>query len=185
MLIKVDEDYMKVRTGFVSNSSSSSYIITQKGKDSWYYDHSDLYLLSREEKMRIEQIPADRKTETLYLTKHVNDCDEIPKGTIEYVDGGHGGPYDEENYVEVKSHIWLRKEHVVTVATEDDELDFTVKDGVEVSTDDFWYDLTDGGYLHPERILVNQKTAEKVNEAILTLVAFKEACEEQIEGFIR
>lgn len=173
---------MKIRTGFVSNSSSSSYIITSSGKAGWYYSADELYLLSMEEKNLIDLIPSERKTETLYLTKHISDCDYVPSNTIEYADGGHGGPYDEENYVEVKSDIWLRKEHVV-LASADDELDFTVKDGVEVSTDDFWYDLTNGGYISPEQILVNQKTAEKVNDAILTIMAFKEACEEQIEGF--
>lgn len=105
---------MKIRTGFVSNSSSSSYIITHTGKNNWYYDDSDLYLLSLQEKVLINEIPADRKNETFYLTKYISDCDDVPDDTVCYADGGHGGPYDEENYVEVRPRFWLRKEHVTS-----------------------------------------------------------------------
>lgn len=60
-----------------------------------------------------------------------------------------------------------------------------IKKGLDISTDDFWYDLTDGGYLKPEEICGDPKEAAKVNNAIGLLQEFKESCEEQIEGFIQ
>ena len=35
--------------------------------------------------------------------------------------------------------------------------------------EDFWYDLTDGGYINPENTLVEEKDIEKINDAIRTL----------------
>ena len=58
-----------------------------------------------------------------------------------------------------------------------------IKDGCEVSTSDFWYDLTLGGYLKPEEMLENPEDAERVNEAIAVILDFYDSCEEQIEGF--
>ena len=60
-----------------------------------------------------------------------------------------------------------------------------IKENCEASTDDFWYDLTDGGYLDPEEILEDEKDIEAVKKAISVLREFKDACEEEIEGFIR
>ena len=60
-----------------------------------------------------------------------------------------------------------------------------IKENCEASTDDFWYDLTDGGYLDPEEILEDEKDIEVVKKAISVLREFKDACEEEIEGFIR
>jgi hypothetical protein len=58
-----------------------------------------------------------------------------------------------------------------------------IKDGVEVSTSDFWYDLTSGGYLKPEEILEDPEDAKRVRDAIGTLMEFEQSCEEQIDGF--
>lgn len=60
-----------------------------------------------------------------------------------------------------------------------------IKEGLEVSTDDFWYDLTDGGYLKPEEICEDLTDAFKVKEAIAIVRDFEYSCEEQIEGFSR
>ena len=60
-----------------------------------------------------------------------------------------------------------------------------IKKGLEISTDDFWYDLTDGGYLKPKEICEKPEDAAKVIEAIEILRDFASSCEEQIEGFIR
>ena len=60
-----------------------------------------------------------------------------------------------------------------------------VKKGLEISTSEFWYDLTDGGYLKPEEICENEEDAKKVIEAIKTIEDFRDSCEEQIEGFIQ
>lgn len=60
-----------------------------------------------------------------------------------------------------------------------------IKKGCEASTDDFWYDLIDGGYLKPEEILENKEDVDRVLAAIETILEFEESCNEQIEGFIR
>ena len=60
-----------------------------------------------------------------------------------------------------------------------------IKQGLEISTDDFWYDLTDGGYLKPEEILENQSEILVVKDAIEVLKNFQNSCEEQIEGFVQ
>ncbi len=58
-----------------------------------------------------------------------------------------------------------------------------LKKGLEVSTDDFWYDLTYGGYLKPEEMCANPRDAERVNAAIALLQEFQQACEK--EGLIQ
>ena len=60
-----------------------------------------------------------------------------------------------------------------------------IKKGLGISTDDFWYDLTDGGYLKPKEICKNPEDAAKVIEAVGIITDFADSCEEQIEGFIR
>ena len=60
-----------------------------------------------------------------------------------------------------------------------------IKEGVEVSTSEFWYDLTSGVYLRPEEILEDESDIEKVKQAIETLMEFERSCEDQIEGFIQ
>lgn len=37
----------------------------------------------------------------------------------------------------------------------------------------FWYDLTDGGYINPEEILEDPKQIERVNKAIMLLQRFE------------
>lgn len=59
-----------------------------------------------------------------------------------------------------------------------------IKEGTEVSTSEFWYDLTNG-YLKPEEILEDRAIADKVYEAIAVIMDFEQSCEEQIEGFIQ
>ncbi len=60
-----------------------------------------------------------------------------------------------------------------------------IKKGLEVSTEDFWYDLTKGGYLKPDEICANKKDAQKVKEAVAIIEDFETSCEEQIENFIQ
>lgn len=60
-----------------------------------------------------------------------------------------------------------------------------IKKGCDDSTEDFYYDLTHGGYLKPEQMLEDPKDAKRVNEAIETLKEFEQACEDQIEEFYR
>lgn len=60
-----------------------------------------------------------------------------------------------------------------------------IKDNCEASSDDFWYDLTSGGYLKPEDILEDQEDVQRVKNAVQVLTEFERSCEEQIEGFIQ
>ena len=60
-----------------------------------------------------------------------------------------------------------------------------IKDNCEVSTDEFWYDLTDGGYLNPDEILENPEDAKRVKDAIAVIKEFENSCEEQIDGFLQ
>jgi len=54
------------------------------------------------------------------------------------------------------------------------------KDGVEPqgSSDGFWYDLTRGGYIHPEELLDDKMQLAAVEAAISTLVDFEKAMNE-------
>ena len=60
-----------------------------------------------------------------------------------------------------------------------------IKEGLEISTMDFWYDLTDGGYLDPDEICEDPADAKRVKDAIEIVKEFEESCDEQIEGFIQ
>jgi len=60
-----------------------------------------------------------------------------------------------------------------------------LKKDLEVSSSDFWYDLTDGGYIKPDEICASKKDAEAVKKAIEVLLDFQNSCEEQIEGFVQ
>ena len=59
-----------------------------------------------------------------------------------------------------------------------------IKEGLQISTGDFWYDVTDGGYLNPDDICENEEDAKRVREAIAVIRDFESSCEDQIEGFL-
>ena len=59
------------------------------------------------------------------------------------------------------------------------KIDWQFNPGIkEFFTDDFWYDLTDGGYINPDKLLLYPAQANQVKEAIAVLESFKEALEE-------
>jgi len=60
-----------------------------------------------------------------------------------------------------------------------------IKKGLKIYTQDFWYDLTAGGYLKPEKICADKQDAKRVNDALAVLCDFKSSCENQIDGFIQ
>lgn len=60
-----------------------------------------------------------------------------------------------------------------------------IKKGLEISTSDFWYDLTKGGYLNPDEICANQDDADKVSKAIEIIEDFEDSCEKSIEDFVQ
>ena len=51
------------------------------------------------------------------------------------------------------------------------------KDAEPVTSDDFWYDLTDGGYTKPEDLLEEIKQVHELEEAIKTICSFQEEAE--------
>ena len=58
-----------------------------------------------------------------------------------------------------------------------------LKDGLEISSSEFWYDLTKGGYLNPEEMIEDPEIAAKVRDAVKLIKEFEYACKEQIDGF--
>jgi len=60
-----------------------------------------------------------------------------------------------------------------------------IKENCQASTAEFWYDLTDGGYLDPDEILENPEDAKRVKEAIAVIKEFENSCDEQIDGFVQ
>jgi len=51
---------------------------------------------------------------------------------------------------------------------------------VEFDSDDFWYDLFDGGYIKPEEIIEDQSDIDNVIDAISVLSEFRSKYEHQI-----
>ncbi len=60
-----------------------------------------------------------------------------------------------------------------------------LKKGLQVSSDDPWYDLSDGGYLNPREMCESPEDAQRVIDAIAVVEDFIESCRIQIEDFIR
>jgi len=60
-----------------------------------------------------------------------------------------------------------------------------LKKDLDISTQDFFYDLFAGGYIKPEEICENKEDVKRIEEAIEVLEDFKDSCEEQIENFIQ
>ena len=60
-----------------------------------------------------------------------------------------------------------------------------IKKDLEISTEDFWYDLTMGGYINPYEICAKEEDAIKVSNAIKIIRDFEASCEKEIEGFFQ
>jgi len=57
--------------------------------------------------------------------------------------------------------------------------EFKFKPNAKIDTGDFWYDLFEGGYIKPNEILLNKNDITLVENAIETLMFFKQEAEEQ------
>jgi hypothetical protein len=53
------------------------------------------------------------------------------------------------------------------------------KKDAEVTTSDFWYDLFEGGYIKPHKLLIDKSEADKVEEARKLLKQFKNSAYDQ------
>ena len=109
---------MKVRSGFVSNSSSSSFIIIGVGNTPSKFDYVELKGKMKQNVIKAMNLKIENNAE-IFLTEYVSDCidEDYPiesNKIIEYDNGGHGGPYDEDDYVcldDMFDNVWLKKEH--------------------------------------------------------------------------
>ena len=55
-----------------------------------------------------------------------------------------------------------------------------IKKTCKLQTDDFWYDLFDGGGINPDAICAYALDADMVKKAIEVLTEFRNSCEEQL-----
>lgn len=60
-----------------------------------------------------------------------------------------------------------------------------IKKGLKISTSEFWYDLTDGGYLNPDEICADPEDARRVKGAIQIVREFELSCNQQIKDFVQ
>jgi hypothetical protein len=60
-----------------------------------------------------------------------------------------------------------------------------LKKGLKIYSSEPWYDLTDGGYLKPEKMLVKAEDIKRVKDAVEIIQDFFKSCEEQIKDFLQ
>lgn len=127
---------MKSRNGFVSNSSSSSFIVIgnpDEELEALLERYAHVEIKDPDTKKRIcERINGELNPHTyswqvgkeaitdfgqrMILTRYVSDCgDEYGefgnhRQVYYYFEGGHGGPYDEDSFEELASDVWIHKE---------------------------------------------------------------------------
>jgi hypothetical protein len=111
---------MKIRNGYVSNSSSSSFIIFNSKE--LIPDGVEYVELDEEQKIRLwkETKRSFGLRDHVYLTEFVSDgrdeysdlydLSEKYVYVYTYHEGGHGYPYDEEQYDKLGNNVWLQKE---------------------------------------------------------------------------
>ena len=131
---------MKIRNGFVSNSSSQSFIVVgTKPPDS--VEHARLNAATaqkviasciaeneswKNDDAEIEKLKAiDPTKQKIWLTRFLSDSgnytEPLEDANMEfysYQDGGHGGPYNEERYVNIGTDglyegVWVNNEDYV------------------------------------------------------------------------
>lgn len=56
-----------------------------------------------------------------------------------------------------------------------------IKEGTVISTDDFWYDFFDGGYIKPETFLEDEEDIVRVKNAVAVIRELQDSLEDYIE----
>lgn len=60
-------------------------------------------------------------------------------------------------------------------------MDWKFKENIDIYTEEFWYDITDGGYIKPEEVLSDDEQIKKLKEAIDLVRSFEKAIDEKDE----
>ena len=57
-------------------------------------------------------------------------------------------------------------------------INWKFKENINISIDEFWYDITDGGYIKPEEVLTDADQIIELNNAIKVIKSFEDSlCE--------
>ena len=164
---------MKIRNSFVSNSSSSSFIVIGKkpegcgsAKLNSSQKNAILVYLGVD---NIEDIKDD-----VYLTQYFSDCGENYYSfniDYEYVEGSHSGPYCKDDYDKISGDdygsVWILKEHNRAELLSADIITFNNAIGIlkeVLSNGDNGYDLV--GWFQDQREFIKTtiEDLEKINE---------------------
>jgi hypothetical protein len=113
---------VKTRNGFVSNSSSASFIIISgpivEGCDFYMLKKHQAYNIIRYiESRKEEPEDVDWTDEDVYLTSYISDGGELYYNIEKrykaylYTYGNHGYPYCSNDYNRLRSGVWILKEY--------------------------------------------------------------------------
>jgi hypothetical protein len=81
--------------------------------------------------------------------------------------------------------IWEQKNQkdnkIIVLLEKEKSMEWKFKKDVSVYTEEFWYDLTDGGYIIPEEILEDDEQIKELNKAIELVLSFEKKIDEMMD----